>query len=582
MGDLLGQYTVMQENTWGNRKFYSAQDRRTGEAVYLIEEPAQAAVGAYDHPNLPHVHVHTTDGGMRWLIGRMPEGETLEDLRSRLALTEHDMLSALTSVLDGLAYLSSLNPPLVPGYLDPACIRRDQLGRWTVDYLALAHAPEARIAGGIPLGVHPFGVLLYWLITGQTARRTRVQVTRLQSGVPSALQFMVIRCLGRSYPSLAEIRKDIERAANDHEFRSLVQLINGPQRRRVQVRPVELMRPAEPVVTGTVLPEIPVVPEKEAPEPAPLLLEYRKVPRGGPYIPADDRPWALPPRPDDGFRKYVVPPPPNPLLVKLVWWGKVTTVSVAACFLAVATAIKAGVVPRAYLPIFGKKPHLERAYPGLARAGAQLGWEMPPQPVGLPVGGTGDGYWWTGLSYQEIEESLAHKQAGRRSAAPPDPESPGPSDPGRQPSGPAQPPAPPPPRTDPDPPQPVEPPEPEVPPLVPPEPGSIDYLDMVTGGVPVLVYVDGRPVGYAYAFLHPRHPYMSLGAFNNLFGRSVYWAPSEGGAVRLFTSDRSFFTRDVERVRERLWLKLTPELLQGLGVRMTSSSREGFQFETQR
>ncbi|HYG58919.1 MAG TPA: hypothetical protein VD902_12745, partial [Symbiobacteriaceae bacterium] len=286
MGGVLSNYTVMQQNEWAGRRFYTAQDRRTGQVVHLVAESVRGRSEPYGHASLPPLQLLAVEGDERWLIGALTEGDTLEDLRHRGGMTETDLVSGLLSIIDGLAALSALEPPPVPSYLDPACVKRDRLGRWTLDFLALAHAPEARSQASPPLGVYAFGVLLYWLATGQLVRRTRVQVDRIEEGLPAALQFIVIRCLGRNYPSLAELRADIERAGRDHEFRSML-----------PARKADL-----PLATR--LPVIP--PGGEAGADPPGQAGYQRVPLGGPHIPMNDRPWALPPRPEEGFRKYMV------------------------------------------------------------------------------------------------------------------------------------------------------------------------------------------------------------------------------------------------------------------------------------
>ncbi len=607
MSTVLAQYTVMQQNEWAERKFYQAQDRRTGQVVYLIEEPASGRTDPYDHACLPSVKQLVVEGGTRWLQGALPDGDTLEDLRSRGGLTEQDIMAALLSVVDALSSLSNLTPPVVPSYLDPACIKRDRLGRWTLDYLALAHAMEARMAPHLPLGVHPVGVLLYWLITGQTARRTRVQVTKMQQGVPSALQFIVIKCLGRSYPSLAELRADLERAGNEREFRAVVGLISQQRHRapaaQMPAEPVRLRvvkPPAAPENRPDVVPAIEDVPvltqappdrEPMAVKP-PLSLEYRKLPLGGPSIPVDDKPWALPPRPDEGYRRYVVPPPPNPVWQKVVRWGTLSLISLTTAAVSAGVAIKADLVPQEYLPAFLRTVPAVSAYPGMARAGALVGPEISgeaPSPGELwkgrldPVTEPGD----PPVPVREPDPPSDAKPAPTPDPKPdPRPEPKPAPKPDPKPDPKPEPKPEPTPKPDPKPnpapePQPAPQPEPEParPPVPTPAPGSVEELDARTGGIPVLLHLDGHELGYAFVFPHPRHPYLSLGAYNRLFGRTLYWTPVAGG-IRLFTSDGSFVTSDYDLVQGRLWLKLTPELQQQLGLQLQVANQEDFHFAT--
>ena len=610
---MLNQYTVMQQNAWAGRRFFTAQDRRTGQVVYLIEEPAGGTPEPYTHPSLPPMLETLVESDVRWLTGTIPEGETLEDLRNRGRLSEQDILAVLLSVLDGLTSLVALEPPVVPSYLDPSCIKRDRLNRWVLDYPALAHAPEARMNASVPLGVHPFGVLLYWLMTGQAARRTRVQVTRIPQGASAALQFILIKCLGRSYESLGAVRADVERAGSEHEFRSLIQLIaqqrdqlaaaarvagrppepsvarvatQAPQPPRVWVLPTpsDPVRPLGPVPRqGEAMPirDVPVVNVDQAPPKESLSLEYRKVPIGGPFIPTDDRPWALP-KSQDGFRKFVVPPPPNPVLERAKRWGAVGGVALAAAVLAGVVAWKAGLMPAEIMPAFLKPAHPVSADLGFARAGVQVGSELPPEPAGpgaqpsrpntgAVVGAPID---------PDLAESRRNAEARRQQIAAGGGGAPPPAPVPTTPTPPPARPAPTPPPANPKPAPPVPAPQPENPASgpPPPSPGSVAFLDAQTGGTAILLYLDGNPTGYAYMFPHPRSPYISLGAFNALFARNLYWAPVDGGGIRLFTGDGSHFTTDFDLVAGRLWLRLTPALQQVLGIQLQSATSSEFHF----
>lgn len=568
----------MQQDDWAERRFYTVQDRRSGQVLYLVEEWAHRSMDPYDHPSLPPVQAVAEENGIRWLMGGLPEGESLEDLRSQRRLTEPDIVAALISVVDALASLSALEPPVVPAYLDPACIKRDRLGRWVLDYPALAHAAEARMNTVPPLGVHPVGALLFWLITGETARRTRVQVTRLQRGVPAALQFIIIKCLGKSYPSLAALRADLERAGREHEFASLAEQVGLSPRRHVPVA-AEPLRPAAAEVLAT-------TPETVA---KPILpLDYRKVPLGGPYIPADDRPWSLPPRPQDGFRKYVVPSPrlaarrSSPLAL-------LGLLSLAAVALFAVAALAPGLWPDAARPAFLRTQPPARVLKGLASAGVQLGPELPPEPPGPAARRIAMRSWpAAGRELQDLADARLYQHRPVQPAPPaPRPTAPAPTVPVQRHTqpvpepGPVPPPAPP---TAPKQPNPAPKPPAETarPPLTPPEPGSVAWMDARDGGTAVLIYLDARPAGYAYIFPHPRSPYISLGAFNAVMGRTLYWAPMEGGAIRIYGADRNFVTRDFDQAAERIWLKLTPDLQKVLGVQLISATETGFYFESRR
>lgn len=312
MSSLLEPYVIMQETEWAGRRFCTARDQRTGQVVYLMGEPLGVVGGSRGHPNLPGLKEVGQEGEVRWWAGQMPEGEKLEDLRLNGPLTESELLTALISVVDALQHLASMVPPAVPAYLDPACVVRDRLGRWMLDYFALAHAPEAHASSPTPLGVYPFGVLLYWVVTGETVRRSRVQVTRLASAATPGLQLIIIRCLGRSYPSLVELRAELSRAGKDREF--------GPVVLRIRSK-TEAAR-----------------------------AQAMKGPLQGPHIPMNDRPWAAPPPPRGGFSRGDLPLQYRRVRPGRWRWPVVALVGLLVIALGTAAAIRLDLLPPQYLP----------------------------------------------------------------------------------------------------------------------------------------------------------------------------------------------------------------------------------------
>lgn len=335
VSDLLQPYVMMQESEWAGRRFCTARDQRTDQVVYLMGEPLGVLGGSHSHPNLPSMKEIGVEGQLRWWVGPLPEGEKLEDLRLKGSLTESELLSALLSVIDGLQHLSALVPPPVPAYLDPACIVRDRMGRWVLDYAALAHAPEAHSNNSAPLGIHPFGVLLYWVVTGETVRRSRVQVSQLESLATPGLQLMIIRCLGRSYPSLAELRAELTRAGKDREFGPLIMRM----RSKAQASRSRSMNSLQK----------------------------------GPYIPMNDRPWAAPPPPRSGYSRTGEPLQYRRPRRSRVRWLPVTLVALLAALVGGTAAIQLDMVPAQYLPawmrptptvtLFPKAEPLHPVYP---------------------------------------------------------------------------------------------------------------------------------------------------------------------------------------------------------------------------
>lgn len=591
--EALDAYMIMQQSEWAGRSFYTARDRRTGEVDYLVTEPASGSMQPYSHAHLPPLRCIRTDGVTRTMQGPIPEGRTLEDLRHQGELTEADLRAALLGVLDGLACLSATEPPVVPAYLDPACIKRDRLGRWVLDYLALAHATEARGAGAPPPGVYAFGALLFWLVTGHTVRLSRVDLNRIDHGLPASLQFLLLQCLTRSYPSLADLRADVERAGRDHAFRPVLQRLAGQQTRQSDPDVTDI-----PIISG--LPTQSKAPEKPSPE-----LQYYRVQLGGPQIPVDDRPWALPERPQEGFRKFVVPPAPDQAAVRRARLTLVAASGALVLLAAAGIAAKAGLVPDTALPAFLRHeqraaavsvgPDSHQAVPSnllpdppppaphssdnpderqLSDGDQHLAAEPPatgsdpPAPVPEPAPTTASG---RPKPPQQIQPVPVQTESGLPKTDPkaapvpaPEPEPIPASATGADQSS-AQPEQTPPAR----------------PPRVNPLPGSSDDQDWQQGGLPVVVYVDGQVSGWAYMVPHPSSPWISLPTFNRLFQRSLYWVPYQGGMVRLINNDRSAATADFLVVQSRLWIKLSPPLQETLGVSVSAYDRTGIHFQTQ-
>ncbi len=375
----LQSYVIVQETEWAGRRFCTARDRRTNHSVYLVGEPLGMVGGTYAHPNLPALKELGVEPPTRWWVGQIPEGEKLEDLRLQGSLTESDLLSALLSTVDALLNLAATIPPMVPVYIDPACIVRDRLGRWQLDYLALAHAPEAHAKTPEPLGVYPFGVLLYWVVTGETIRRSRPQVSQLESLASPGLQLLIIRCLGRSYPSLAELRAELARAGKDREFQPLIQRV----RARAQAARSEAAR------------------------------QFVRAP----HIPLDDRPWAAPPAPRGGYSRGALPLQYQ--RVRRPWkrWLGTLIVGLFTFVLAAGTAVKLGLVPEQYLPVWLRSvptvtvfPKPELVHPVYAEA------QMVPQRVMLFLNGEkrGDTYIYTSPNHPYIDVTAMNRLLSRK------------------------------------------------------------------------------------------------------------------------------------------------------------------------
>lgn len=618
MSSVLSQYTVMQQAEWAGRRFYVAQEIAKGQVVYLMEEAATLTPPvAYRHPSLPHIQPLTVEGETRWVTAAVPQGAILEDLRRQGALSETDIVSLLLGVIDALSLLATFEPPLVPAHLDPAAIKRDWMGRWTLDYFLLAQAPESRAPVSKPLGIYAFGVLLYWLLTGLNARMTRVQVAKLPPETTSALQFILIRCLGRSYLSMAELRADIERAGREHEFAAIAKLIaqQGEQMVAADLPVVPVGQGASPMGPGTP-PEL-VLASVAASDPgmgssrangAPTGpggaswtdgLDDRRLKLGVPAIPADDRPWTLPQRPPNGYRQFVVPPKRPPFWRTMLRWGGASAALLLVMGAVGGVALKQGWIPEAYQPSFLRLNPLASAYPGMARAAGQIGQPVPDQALQTTGGqamaaglqaAKGERTPTTGVAAEPVEPTpvVPTTAAAKPVTVAPAPTTtakpvtPAPAVTAPATATPAKPttpaPATPPKSTTAT--QSVDAAKANQPQPQPPAPGSADYRDAQTGAMPVLVYIDGKVARYAYLWPHPTSPYISLETFGLLFGREVYWLPNDDSSLQLLVGKQTLLVREFARIGDRIWLKLTPELQAALGVRVSAYSEAGIYFST--
>jgi hypothetical protein len=111
----------------------------------------------------------------------------------------------------------------------------------------------------------------------------------------------------------------------------------------------------------------------------------------------------------------------------------------------------------------------------------------------------------------------------------------------------------------------------------------VEAFDRELGGKATLVLVDGLEAGWAYIWVMPRSPWLSLGAFNKLTGRSLYWTRAAGDAMRIYDSaGTSFITYDYDLVGDRLWLKLTLAVQRDLGIRVDDLDAGTMRIETLR
>jgi len=115
-----------------------------------------------------------------------------------------------------------------------------------------------------------------------------------------------------------------------------------------------------------------------------------------------------------------------------------------------------------------------------------------------------------------------------------------------------------------------------------PIPAGYDYTaDKAAGGMPLEVVVDGTTLGTFYLFPSPSRPQVSLHAINRFLGSNLYWEGIDLETVRVYDGGFSMvLTQDYTIINDRLWLTLTPEIQDALGLRVTGYKDGQIQFTT--
>lgn len=114
-----------------------------------------------------------------------------------------------------------------------------------------------------------------------------------------------------------------------------------------------------------------------------------------------------------------------------------------------------------------------------------------------------------------------------------------------------------------------------------PIPAGYDYAaDKAAGGMPLEVVVDGTTLGTFYIFPSPTDPRISLHAINRFLNSNLYWEGVDLETVRIYEGNFSLVTQDYSVINDRLWVHLTPEIQNALGLRVTGYKDGRIQFTT--
>jgi serine/threonine-protein kinase len=149
---LAGRYLIIQKiGQGGMGAVYKAADTRLGHKVVAIKEMSDAAItdplekqqarqafeqeaqmlARLNHPNLPRVTDHFSEGGKQYLVMDFIEGHTLEEILNQTPgfLSEKQVVDWGTQLCDVLDYLHRQQPPVIFRDLKPGNIMLDQDGK---------------------------------------------------------------------------------------------------------------------------------------------------------------------------------------------------------------------------------------------------------------------------------------------------------------------------------------------------------------------------------------------------------------------------------------------------------------------
>ena len=149
---LAGRYIIVQKvGQGGMGAVYQATDTRLGHKLVAVKEMSDAAItdplekqqarkafereaqmlANLNHPNLPRVTDHFSEGGKQYLVMDFIEGRTLEQVLHGAAgfLAEDEVVGWVVQLCDVLAYLHNCQPAVIFRDLKPANIMLDAEGR---------------------------------------------------------------------------------------------------------------------------------------------------------------------------------------------------------------------------------------------------------------------------------------------------------------------------------------------------------------------------------------------------------------------------------------------------------------------
>lgn len=531
VGSVADRFEMIRQARWAARRFCLAHDWQEDRRVYLIQGQAGAEAAVYNHPCLPAVvEVPGTDG--EWLLARPVTGESLAEMRLSGKLTEEMLADLLLAVVDGLAHLGRMTPAMVPAYLDPYFIKASPTG-WILDYVgAVVHSGDARWSDGVMPVAFPVGGLIHWLFTGKKLQvgLSQPKTEMIAPWVSPELQAVMRRCLDRAYGSPEDLRQDLVRLIAEGGLQGLAarlspapQGVKGPtvSRRRAS-REARSRRPS-------------------AQERKQAAAAAAKAETAGPWA-------AL--RAALDFRKM----PPHRRWITMIAGAMVVVLVVGFGVYDVRARIAAArygvgdrgrrnkvveVEPAGTDGSSGNGAAAQASQPtasGKSSSASDQGKMEKPAKADAQSEENKAGV----VSSDEIEKLVdSLSRDGIVSVLEPGEKNPPASSKGSSTESQA------------------------------PIPPGYDYgADKAAGGTPLEVVVDGNSLGTFYLYPNANDPQVSLHAINRFLGSNYHWEAVDQQTVRIYDGDFSMTTTDYSMIQDRLWVRLTPEMQQAMGLKL--------------